>query len=450
MALLSVRRLLVSAGLVAGALAVVPASATAAGAPRPGRDYVADQVVVRYARGSVATASAAGRVAGPRTRVLTIRDGSSVEAKAAALRRKEGVVSATPNWIARISGFVPNDPGREPFPGGWQAIQWNFLPGTGVNAPDAWDNLIRAGKPGGRGVTVAVLDTGVAYANRGRFRRSPDLSAKRFKRGYDFVDGDKYPNDHNGHGTHVASTIAETAGNGIGVTGLAYGASIMPVRVLDRVGEGDSVAISRGIRFAARRGAKIINLSFEFSSTVTADQIPDILSALRYARSKGVLVVGASGNASASAVAYPARASRVLSVGAVTEHLCQADYANVGAGLDIVAPGGGPDAALDAEPDRCRPHEPPGRDIYQYTFTGSVRRFGLPGGYMGTSMAAPHVSAISALVVASGVLGPDPSPTAIEQHLKATSVDLGRPGPDPRYGTGLVDAARATAPPPAG
>jgi serine protease len=79
------------------------------------------------------------------------------------------------------------------------------------------------------------------------------------------------------------------------------------------------------------------------------------------------------------------------------------------------------------------------------TFSGSPRKFGLPGGYRGTSMAAPHVSAVAALVIASGVLGPDPSPRAIERRLKATARDLGPPGYDTRYGAGLVDAAAATA-----
>ena len=154
-----------------------------------------------------------------------------------------------------------------------------------------------------------MLDTGVAYASHRGFRRSPDL-LNRFLRGFDFVDDDAYPDDLNGHGTHVASTIAETTGNGFGVTGLAYGVRLMPVRVLDRAGTGDSVAISAGLRYAARKGAKVINLSFEFDSSVTRGQIPDILDALRYARRKGALVIGASGNFSAHAVAYPARATQ--------------------------------------------------------------------------------------------------------------------------------------------
>ena len=124
------------------------------------------------------------------------------------------------------------------------------------------------------------------------------------------MDRDPYPNDENGHGTHVAGTIAEGTGNAVGVTGLAYGVRLMPVRVLDRDGEGDSAAISSGIRWAADHGAKVINLSFEFGSGVTRQQIPDILSALRHARAKGALVVGASGNAAAQAVAYPARSER--------------------------------------------------------------------------------------------------------------------------------------------
>ena len=413
------------AALAAAAVAVVPAAAPAA-------DYRAGEVVLRYAEDGD-------------TKVRVVKTRKTVRAKIADLRDDPGVVSATPNYIARASAYLPNDPGESGGPaGGWQQIQWNFMPGTGVNAPDAWQNLINIGRPGGAGVIVAVLDTGVAYRDKGRFRRSPDFTT-RLRKGYDFVDGDAYALDHNGHGTHVASTIAEAVDNGVGLTGLAYGATIMPVRVLNRLGEGDSVSISRGIRYAARRGAHIINLSFEFSSTVTASQIPDILDALRYARRKGALVVGASGNASGSAVAYPARASHVLSVGAVTEHNCQADYSNIGAGLDLTAPGGGADAELD-EPN-CRPDDPPGRDIVQMTFAGSVRRFGLPGGYMGTSMAAPHVSAIAALVIASGVIGPKPTPAQIESHLKRTATDLGKPGADPRYGHGKVDAAAATAPP---
>jgi len=368
-----------------------------------------------------------------------------VGAAARRWRSRPGVLSATANYVAHLSAWEPGDPGPAGVPAGWQQTQWNFLAETGINAPQAWSHLQAVGRPGGKGVTVAVLDTGVAYSDRGRFRRSPDFAAHRFTRGWDFVGEDPYPNDDNGHGTHVASTIAENTGNGIALTGIAYGVRLMPIKVLDRTGEGDSGRIARGIRWATDHGAQVINLSFEFPSDITRAQIPNILDALRYARRKGVLVVGASGNAAAAAVAYPARSANVFSVGATTQHGCQADYSNEGSDLDIVAPGGGTDAALEGDP-ACRPLDEPGRDIYQVTFTGSVRRFGIPSGYIGTSMAAPHVSATAALVIASGLLGPKPTPGAIERRLQLTARDLGRPGKDPHYGWGRLVAARATDP----
>jgi serine protease len=433
--------LVLAAALAAG----LPAAASADGAPvvgPPDARHRAGEVVVRYAPAGARAARAGEAV---RTRVVKVPAGRSVAAAARSLAAQPGVVSATPNMVAHASGWIPVDPGGVNAPAGWQQLQWNFLPGTGVNAPDAWQHLVEVGRPGGRGVTVAVLDTGVAYADYKRYKRSPDFPKGRFVKGYDFVDNDPFPNDENGHGTHVAGTIAEGTGNAIGVTGLAYGVKVMPVRVLDRSGEGDSMAISSGIRWAADHGAKIINLSFEFGSGVTRRQIPDILSALRHARQKGTLVVGASGNTAAQAVAYPARSSDVLSVGATTQHGCQADYSNEGQELDVVAPGGGPDAALDGDP-ACHPLDPPGLDVFQMTFDGSVRRFGLPSGYIGTSMAAPHVSATAALVVASGLLGPNPAPAAIEQRLEKTAHDVGAPGRDASYGWGLIDAAAATDP----
>jgi serine protease len=454
--LLRSRRLPAAALAAAAAALALPGAATAA-------DYVPGEVVVRYersadreARAQVQRETGVGdpEVFAPRTRVMKVRDGETVAETLAELRARPEVATAAPNPIARVSAFVPSDPGNSGVAGGWQALQWNFMPETGVNAPDAWQRLIDAGRPGGKGVVVAVLDTGVAYSNRGRCprsagsrrtvpcRRSPDFRNGDFVRGYDFVGNDSRPNDENGHGTHVAGTIGEGTDDEVAVTGLAYGARIMPVRVLNSRGEGDSVAISAGIRWAARRGADVINLSFEFGTQVRRSEIPDILAALRYARRRGALVVGASGNAAARSIAYPARAAQVLSVGATTQHGCVAEYSNNGASLDIVAPGGGEDAAIESDPN-CRPLDPPGANIFQMTFDGSLRRFGLPGEYQGTSMAAPHVSAAAALVIASGVIGADPSPAAVERRLKATARDLGPGGPDARYGWGLLDAARA-------
>jgi serine protease len=404
----------------------------------------ADKIVVKYRPGAHGLKASAASTLASHTRVLHVRDRSAALAR---LRGRHDVVYAVPDVKAHIAGFIPNDPGRGTTPGGWAAVQWNFAGPFGINAPDAWQHAIDAGRPGGRGVRIAVLDTGVAYSKRGKYRKSPDLHWTHFVRGYDFVSHDPYPNDRNGHGTHVASTIAESTNNGIGLAGLAYGATIMPVRVLDDHGEGDASNIAAGVRFAVRHGARIINLSLEFSTDVTASEIPELVDALAYAHRRGVFLVGASGNEAHHAVAYPARARYVVSVGATTEHGCISDFSNQGNGLDLVAPGGGADALVDGDPN-CDPANSAGHDIFQITLEGGPknRRFGIPNGYEGTSMAAPHVAAAAALVIATGVVGAPPTPGAIEQRLKATARDLGPPGPDTRYGAGLLDAGAATAP----
>jgi serine protease len=343
---------------------------------------------------------------------------------------------------ARVSGepFIPNDAGDGD---GWGSVQWNFNGPFGVDAPGAWSNLISAGAPGGAGVTVAVLDTGVAYADQPPFHRSPDLAAAQVVPGWDFVDNDPDPSDENGHGTDVASTIAEDTNNAFGLTGLAYGARIMPVRVLDSRGDGNAVTIASGVRFAVDHGANVINLSVNFDPHVSAAQIQPLIKALAYAASHNVLVVGAAGNEGLGSVDLPARSKNVIAVGATTEFGCVASYSNYGRDLDLVAPGGGGDAAI--QDPNCRPGRP-GRPIYQMTYAGTLGRFGIGVGYIGTSMAAPHVSATAALIVASGILGPRPSPAQIFTRLRYTARDLGAPGFDTRYGWGLVSAGAATTP----
>jgi serine protease len=422
--------------VLAAAAAFLLAAAPSASAA----DYVPGQVLVAH-EASASSTGASG------AQVVPTRRGETVGVAVKRLRKERGVRYAVPNYIAHASGFIPNDPGVGT-PTQWQNLQWNFSGPFSVNAPDAWQQAIAAGAPGGRGVVVAVLDTGVAYENHGRFRRDPDLYSSRFTKPYDFVDRDRHPNDENGHGTHVTGTIAQKTNNDLGLTGLAYGVTIMPLRVLDAHGEGDAGAIARAIRYAARNKADVINMSLEFDSSITASQIPDIVSAIRYAHHKGVVVVGAAGNAAESAVAYPARTNYVVSVGGTTEHGCEADYSNSGSGLDVVAPGGGDDAPLDDNPSdlqNCHPDQR-GRDIYQVTFTHDVRSFGIPSNYEGTSMACPHVSAIAALIIATGVIGKHPKPQAVEARLKATAHDLGPPGVDRRYGAGLVDAYQAINP----
>lgn len=408
----------------------------------------------RPAGAASATQAGAGEQPPPsvRTRVLHLAPGVSVAAALHRLRTQRGVAWAVPDYRASIAGgtgtggLIPNDEGTSHHPGGWEELQWNFAGEFGVNAPEAWANVAADGAPGGRGVIVAVLDTGVAYANRGPFRRSPDFSRYTFVKGYDFVAKNPYPNDRNGHGTFVAATIAEATDNHYGLTGLAFAARIMPVRVLDSEGEGEASTIAEGVLFAVNHHAQIINLSLEFTPGVTAADIPELIQALEYAHRHNVLVVAAAGNEGHATIAYPARAPYVVAVGATTEHGCLADYSNDGAGLTLVAPGGGADADLPGDPN-CHPEAPPGRDIYQVTFSGSsYTRFGMPGGYEGTSMATPHVAATAALIIASGVLGRHPTPAQITARLKATARKLGGGGDERLYGAGLVNAAAATAP----
>jgi serine protease len=434
------------------ALATMPAIVARAAPPSA---YSPGQILIRYAAQTVPRARAAlarstvaaDPVVAAHTRLMRLSRGASVTSTLRRLRAQRDVVWAVPNYIAHTSGqLIPNDPGDGGTPGGWAQLQWNFAGAFGVNAPAAWGNVATDGAPGGRGVVVAVLDTGVAYADRGNFLRSPDVSRFGFVGGYDFIAHNHFPDDRNGHGTFVAGTIAQATNNRYGLTGLAFAARIMPVRVLNSQGEGEASTIAEGVRFATNHGARVINLSLEFSSNVTASDIPELIEALQYARRRGVLVVAAAGNEAHSAIAYPARARDVIAVGATTEHGCLADYSNDGSGLTLVAPGGGADANLPGDPN-CHPELPAGRDVYQVTFTGSSpRRFGMPAGYEGTSMAAPHVAATAALVIASGVLGRHPTPAQITARLRATARKLGGGGDESLYGAGLIDAAAATAP----
>jgi serine protease len=445
------------------ALTLLAAPAAAGAAPSqggPGREFAPGQVVVKF------EGERFGRAVALPPRV-------GVREAARALRHSPRVAYAVPNHIATISVAVgpnvpvrrparaslipfrvPNDPGNISLPpdppGAWVFKQWNFLPPArtglpelptspgGINAPGAWANLAAAGRPGARGVTVAVLDTGIAYRAKGnRFRRSPDFVSRQFVDGYDFVDEDRLPLDENGHGTHVAGTIGERNGNGIGLTGLVPGAKLMPVRVLDRHGRGQADDIARGIRFAASRGADVINLSFNFGCGMA---VPDIDDALRLAFRRGVIVVASVGNlGSETCVSSPATGPHVIGVGGSTEGACLGGYSIAGRGVDLLAPGGGAPVAgcpsVSAGP------------IYQVTLrAGSTRRFGIPANYVGTSMAAAHVSAAAAMVIAARVVTPAKKSRgrigAVTRRLRTTARSLGLPAT--QQGAGLIDLARAT------
>lgn len=439
------RKLIVTTMLTAVASLAAPTAASAAGPP----DYAPGELLVRFDGG--------------RERLVELPQGVAVGDAARALRSNPTVAYANPNYLAHASS-VPNDPGLGTAPGDWRRTQWNFLPcGSlcgqsatplpfeargGVNAIDAWDILRLRGHPGAKGAVVAVLDTGVAYmSQRPGYRKSPDFVPSQFLPGRNFVKEGAKPLDRDGHGTHITGTIAERNGNNFSLTGLAPRAKIIPVQVLNSQGLGTGRDISEGIRFAARNGAKVINMSFEFSAAVNScAKIKSVCSAIRFATKRGAVVVSAAGNENGEPVALPAGAPRAIGVGRITKDACLASESRTGAGLDLVAPGGG----LPLSPS-CGNDDPlfsRGAPITQLTFAGgNFRVFGYPGGYEGTSMAAAHVSGVAAMVIAGGVLGGHPSPGAIECQLKATARrDTNQLGQtyDPRlFGAGLVDAAAA-------
>ena len=202
-------------------------------------------------------------------------------------------------------------------------MQWNFLPADGVNAPEAWANLLADHRPGGRGVIVAVLDTGVAYRNWHEFTRSPDFTGTSSSTRTTVVGqcNRDYPLDREGHGTFVAGVIAEATNNGIGLTGLAYGASIMPVRVLDAKGDGDASTIAAGhpLRRQPRRAGDQPEPRVLRSGSRAAD-IPDIVCGDRLRpqpRRRGRRARPAT--RASTQLAYPARTPDVISVGATTQ-----------------------------------------------------------------------------------------------------------------------------------
>ena len=432
------------------ALTFAAAPGQAATGVSPARGFAPGQLLVKFEGQLHGQAVRLGRRVG-------------VREAARALRRNPNVVYAVPNYIASASvltppPFDPDDTGSlagmtpeaSSSAGDWIYKQWNFLtsdpskagslpvsPG-GIDAPGAWRNLIERGRPGAAGVVVAVLDSGIAYRSLGTgFRRSPDFGPRQFVPGYDLVDRDRIPLDESGHGTHVAGTIAEKTANGVGLTGLAYRAKLMPVRVLDRNGFGDALDIARGIRFAARHGAQVINMSFNFDC---GKEVPLVDEALREAFEAGVVTVASAGNlGSESCVSAPATGPRVIGVGGTTEGGCLGDYSLAGRGIDLVAPGGG------VPQDRCP--SVAARPIYQVTLQPkSTKEFGIPAYYVGTSMAAAHVSGVAAMVLASGAINPVLPPAKrveiVARKLRQTARDLGLPRT--QQGAGLLDAAAAT------
>jgi subtilisin family serine protease len=241
--------------------------------------------------------------------------------------------------------------------------------------------------------------------------------------------------DDNGHGTHVAGTIAAVTGNGVGVAGVAPAAKVLPVKVLDAEGSGSDSDVARGICFAAEQGARVINLSLGFDpagSVIVTALGNDTDAAISYAYARGSAVIIAAGNESFPACDFPASHTKALCVGSVDRRDNHSWFSNFGTNVGVVAPGGlGSVFCEDTE------------DIWSTEWPGSGFDCDANGyeTLAGTSMATPHVAAVAALVVSK--YGATATPDFIYAKLKQTADDLGSPGVDPLYGYGRVNANRA-------
>jgi len=342
------------------------------------------------------------------------QDASAV---AANLSNNPGVEYAEPNFVASITGeprfapptFAPNDPFYE--------FQWHFQK---IQMPQAWD------LSAGANITIAVLDTGIAYENFESFQQAPDLAGTRFFPGFDFVNQDNHANDDHGHGTHVAGTLAQTTNNNLGIAGVAFNAHLLPVKVLDARGQGSYEAIIQGVSFAVGNGARIINLSLSGNSPSQA-----LEEAVNSAKNRGVTVISAAGNNSGP-VGYPAAYGSVIAVGSIRFDDTLAPYSSRGPQIDLVAPGG--DNRVDQNSDGF------GDGVLQQTFkAGEINNFRFLF-FEGTSMASPHVAGTAALLLSRRS---DLNPDQIREFLIRTTRDLGQSGRDDLYGHGLLQAFNA-------
>lgn len=371
--------------------------------------------------------------------------GASAADLLAALRVNPAVSGA--GFDLQVKAFdIPNDPAY--------ASQWHMQPGAGgIDAPGAW-----ALSPSrGAGVTVAVIDTGVAYeAHTGGqalfgpkvFAQAPDLANVPIVAPWDWIDGDSHAGDEHGHGTHVSGTVLQGSNNGVSGTGVSA-ASLMPLRILDFSGNGSGSDLIDALYYAADNGADVINLSLGFSGTGSPNasgqvctEIIGLAEALDYAYAMGVTVVAASGNDGAGTVACPAAYPTVIAVGATGYAGTVTSYSNRGTALSVAAPGGDPSADLngDGQADHVIQQSYCVDPFFLY-ITGAYNQFcDMPSS--GTSMASPHVAGTVALLLSQH---PTLSPAQVRTVLEATARDRGAPGRDNEYGFGVIDARAAIA-----
>lgn len=305
--------------------------------------------------------------------------------------------------------LIPNDPL-------WKDYQWYMQK---INAPQAWEITT-----GSSQIKVAILDTGIDPTH-------PEFQGK-IAGGYNAIDQTDRFQDPNGHGTHVAGLVGAIGNNREGIAGMGWDLRLLGIQVLGPSGEGSDSSIARGITWAARNGARVINLSLGspfFSQTVA--------NAVRYALGQGALVIAAAGNEylKGNPPSYPAALKEVMAVGATDYRNRHASYSTAHSNISVVAPGGDPFSINDADP-------------LHWILSTWRTRTSLYQMAAGTSQSAPLVSGLAALLWS---VDPTLTPNQVRGIIEQTAVDLGDPGKDIFFGWGLIDAGAAlnkVAPPP--
>ena len=306
----------------------------------------------------------------------------ALEAIEAALRKNPNVEFVEKNLIGQAE-FVPNDPG---YPSQWHLPR--------ISAPAGWDLTV-----GSHSAPIAVIDSGIDPDH-------PDLAAN-LVAGYNFVGGNTDTRDVYGHGTAVAGAAGAIGNSGIGVAGVAWASSLMPLVVLDSSGYGTLANVAAAITYAADHGAKVINISLAFNGSSSTLQ-----NAVNYAWNKGLVIVAAAANASTNTPYYPAALDKVVAVSATDQNDNRASFSNYGTWIEVAAPG-----------------------VAVYTTANG-------GGYLyggGTSLSSPLVAGLASLVFS---LNPGLTNAQVVNLITSNADDLGTAGFDADFGWGRINVRR--------
>jgi thermitase len=390
------------------------------------QEFVRGEVVVKYANGASAAEKAGAersadvgrkvaRVKGVGAQIVRVSGGT--QAAVRKLNRSAAVEFAEPNYVYHAQA-TPNDPRFGELYGLNNTGQTGGTPDADIDAPEGWDALGLSAFPGAGGAKVGIVDTGIqqSHPEFGGGRVANCGGVNNFGTslvliivGSDPTIVDGKCNDDNGHGTHVAGTIAANANNGTGVAGVAFNSPLAICKALNSGGSGTLVMIANCITWLSQRNADVISMSLGGSSGSAALQ-----QAVTNATNNGSLLVAAAGNSGNSSLSYPAAYAEVVSVAATDHNDAKASFSQFNADVEVAAPG---------------------------VNTLSTWNNGAYNTISGTSMATPHAAAVAALIAGTN---PGGSPAAWRSELQAATDDKGTPGRDPQFGFGRVTLSKVT------